>query len=226
MIINQVEAGTDDLSFDHGTYAHKDVKQRLVADQNGKCAYCEQSLNGDYGDVEHYRPKAGYCANNGEKLVKPGYYWLAYDWGNLLLSCTKCNRSYKKNLFPVLDESTRDVLHREVGKERPLLINPSVDEPGEHICFERFVVKPKTIDEQVDPIGQTTIETFQLNDRADLVDRRRQRWEEYDTLRLLMRAIKLCPDLFTAEEVRVASDIFGRMQSDVAEFAGMFKYQI
>lgn len=41
-------------------YKTPDVKSQLLADHHSKCAYCECRLNGDYGHIEHFRPKAGY----------------------------------------------------------------------------------------------------------------------------------------------------------------------
>ena len=54
-----------------------------------KCAYCETKIgvNADW-DVEHYRPKGRVTENTAH----PGYYWLAYDWDNLLPSCAFCNQ--------------------------------------------------------------------------------------------------------------------------------------
>ena len=63
--------------------------ERLFAD---KCAYCEtKGVAGFEWDVEHFRPK-GRVAEDG---AHPGYYWLAYSWTNLYLSCTFCNQRRK-----------------------------------------------------------------------------------------------------------------------------------
>jgi hypothetical protein len=40
----------------------------------------------------HYRPKGGFRQRRSGVLKVPGYYWLAYDWRNLLVSCAVCNR--------------------------------------------------------------------------------------------------------------------------------------
>src|SRR6266567_3958956 len=72
---------------------------------NDKCAYCERLISGYYGDAEHFRPKGAVNCNDGAgELVKPsgqipdpangdvlemphpGYFWLAYDWRNLVPS--------------------------------------------------------------------------------------------------------------------------------------------
>jgi len=82
-----------------------------------KCAYCERLISGYYGDAEHYRPKGTVTTGNEDgslerptcevpdprrknKLVTvnhPGYFWLAYDWRNLLPSCVFCNSGQGKN---------------------------------------------------------------------------------------------------------------------------------
>jgi hypothetical protein len=82
-----------------------------------KCAYCERLISGYYGDAEHYRPKGAVtCSNGAGDLVRaacklpdarrpgkfvtvshPGYFWLAYDWRNLMPSCVYCNSGQGKN---------------------------------------------------------------------------------------------------------------------------------
>src|ERR1700733_7022505 len=62
-----------------------------------KCAYCETKLDALIKPtIEHYRPKAGITGVVGH----PGYYWLAFAWGNLLPVCNPCN-SAKANKFPL-----------------------------------------------------------------------------------------------------------------------------
>lgn len=47
-------------------YKGKDIKDTLCQDQHSKCAYCECRLNGDFGHIEHFRPKAGYSVPPAE----------------------------------------------------------------------------------------------------------------------------------------------------------------
>ena len=71
-----------------------------------KCAYCESSLVGGDMDVEHYRPKGGVS----EVPDHSGYYWLAYDWENLVASCSFCNRLRREPaMWPSKSEVTRQV---------------------------------------------------------------------------------------------------------------------
>ncbi len=65
------------------------AKDALYLETHDKCAYCEASTKAvSHGDVEHYRPKAV-------------YWWLAYCLDNYLVSCQKCNQTFKSDHFPV-----------------------------------------------------------------------------------------------------------------------------
>lgn len=118
-------------------YAHKTVKAALSVAQHGKCFLCEAKFEHvAYGDIEHFRPKGGYMQDELDTLHTPGYYWLAYDWDNLFLSCQICNQQFKKNYFPLRAPSARAASHKaDVGVEQPLLVNPATDDPQQFISF-------------------------------------------------------------------------------------------
>jgi hypothetical protein len=120
----------------------------------GKCGYCESALSAhSFGAADHYRPKGRVTvkAPNGMLTVVSagssnhrGYYWLAYQPLNVVPCCDRCNTATgKRDQFPVDGQRVFD--HREmhdpsdVGElnnvERPLLLNPYSDEPGEHLRF-------------------------------------------------------------------------------------------
>ena len=62
-------------------YASAAIKNNLSKIYNKKCAFCENDTTaGASLQVEHYRPKAKVT----EDLRHPGYYWLGYEWSNLL----------------------------------------------------------------------------------------------------------------------------------------------
>jgi uncharacterized protein (TIGR02646 family) len=163
-------------------YRDAEVKDALIQLFNGKCAYCESVFLHVYsGDVEHYRPKGEITeADPG----KPGYYWLAAEWDNLLLSCRNCNQKLahaihgerdkktmgKMNQFPLTDEVKyiRDHNHPNgVNDEEPyrLLLNPCIDHPEEHLEYdgEHAIIKPKK-DAAGHPSskGKTSIDVFVL----------------------------------------------------------------
>ncbi len=104
----QYDNNTKKFEFNSDLYAHAGIKTKLKQLQHDKCCFCESKLSHiTYGDVEHFRPKAAYKQNEADYYAYPGYFWLAYDWDNLFLSCQKCNQRHKKNLFPLLDPDTR-----------------------------------------------------------------------------------------------------------------------
>lgn len=213
-LIAQADAGNTDFCFDSKVYAHDSVKEQMMKDQHGKCAYCEQYKNGDFGCVEHYRPKGGF----GSPLQKPGYYWQ-----NLLFSCSECNTSYKRNLFPLVNENARDIEHRDISNEEPTIINPATTDPGEHIEFSEFIIRPKLIDGQESLQGKTTIGVFRLNDRKDLKERRRKFWERYQDIHKLL---EICHKTQRADGIAICQRLISEMQSEASEFCGMFKYQV
>ena len=96
------------LEISSSEYAPEDVKEKLYLSHFGKCAYCEtRIIHSQYGDVEHFRPKKGIVSRNkdGKRLViNDAYFWRAFNWDNLVLSCGTCNQTYKKNFFELLPD--------------------------------------------------------------------------------------------------------------------------
>lgn len=132
--------GIKKFEFNNKIYGHNTVKDALKKIQSGKCCFCERKI--EIGDVEHYRSKGSYQQSPTETEVKPGYFWLAYDWDNLFLSCAKCNRSYKKSYFPLANPNKRaDNNLRNISDEIPLIINPQEENPEEYIEYIGFSVK-------------------------------------------------------------------------------------
>lgn len=127
--------------FDSAIYGHEEVKQALIKAQDGKCCFCESKIGHiSYGDVEHFRPKAGWV-QNAENLNKPGYYWLAYEWDNLLLSCQLCNQRHKKNYFPLLPGSPRaqSNLDNNCHNEMPIFVHPANEDVETIISFKEEI---------------------------------------------------------------------------------------
>ena len=135
-VIEYFERNDRDYKFE--AYSKGNVKKVILEMFNNKCAYCESKVDPvSYGDIEHFRPKGAFHAKDGDVLIYPGYYWLAMDWNNLLFACDVCNRSFKKNKFPLVNEALRKKAHDHVVIEEPLLIDPcnENDSPQDYICF-------------------------------------------------------------------------------------------
>ncbi|MDQ1610222.1 MAG: hypothetical protein QOG00_153 [Pyrinomonadaceae bacterium] len=206
--------GSRSFDFDSKVYAHKSVKEALIKAQHDKCFLCESKITHiAFGDVEHFRPKAAYCQNRSEGLQKPGYYWLAYEWSNLFLACQLCNQVFKKNLFPLADPKTRATSHRQtLRKERPLFIDPSVDDPEQFISFREEIPFPLGND----PRGKATIENLGLK-RQKLNEKRLEAYEKMKTLYLVAYKIP------SIEESAAAKVLLDKAVLDSAEYAGMMR---
>lgn len=149
------------------------------------------------------------------KLTRPGYYWLAYTWDNLLWSCKMCNGSHKKNLFPLEDPTVRDCAGRTVADEAPLLIDPSACDPREHIRFK--------LDKAfgITDAGRITIDSLGLN-REKLVESRRERlqylvtlWDNIDMARQLGREQQVVAGLRTLERAVLPQAPYSSMAIDL-----------
>jgi hypothetical protein len=194
----------------------------------GKCAYCEVSIR-DYqrGDVEHFRPKAEVTDENGqpvylfdeqgqvqvdadgEPVKHLGYYWLAYEWTNLLPACVKCNQTEvrqgcrigKHTRFPV--EGRHAQRPEEVADEKPLLINPlsdqETDDPSHHLVVD---TKTGVLGHRT-ARGQACIEIFGLNERDQLVADRRKACREAEFLWTRLFSVRHDP----AEKAEILKEI-------------------
>lgn len=171
-----------------------------------KCAYCEFKRAGAPFDIEHYRPKGEVVEPCGTR--RPGYWWLASTWTNLLPACQDCNRRRyqeteagpylfgKENKFPLRPGTSRAIHPGGEAQEQPLLLDPSVDDPTEHICFHvgkdkqgqdvSLVSAVVKADGVKDERGQATIDTIGL-DRPSLVQ---QRMTSITHLRLALRSVE------------------------------------
>lgn len=202
----KAEERTDVLiaSFNHnpstvrvGSFYTK-FKEALEKTHHNNCAYCETDIHNQSGDVEHYRPKGRVTNDDGSVLSRnhagqgevkhPGYFWQAYNWDNLLLSCSDCNRRRShavdggRQQFGKVDRFEISgkrawTPNDSLDEEKPLLIHPAHDDPEEHLELDGncFVGKDKR--------GRYTIRLLGLNERGDLVRRRR------DAYRNVKRAV-------------------------------------
>ena len=220
--------GKGSIVFDRDIYAATIVRGALGKIFHDKCGYCEYSLARTDSNVEHYRPKS----RVSQAPHHPGYYWLAYEWSNLLAACTYCNQlrrdppgwqvaggtraSGKADSFPLLDEEKRaQSPSDDISLEVPLLLNPTVDEPSEHMTFDPLGYPVAKSD-----MGESSISIYHLNSRRLNKDRQRVIARVTDLLRCRKRALVdiNSPELdarlaFIDERLRVESE-------DAAPYAG------
>lgn len=160
-------------------YGHQDVKKALTTIQNDICCFCECNYRvGGIGEVEHYRPKHGYMQDDSDLFHRPGYFWLGYEWTNLMYSCRNCNEEFKKNFFPLKDNTKRanPEISFSIEEEEPLLVNPYEEQhPEHHFGFVGGVEFGKT-DE-----GKASVIRYGL-DRPALNDDREEFLERFTLL--------------------------------------------
>ncbi len=206
-------------------YAAAAVKKALATAQHDKCAFCECKVSAlAYGDVEHFRPKAGYQQSPADELHKPGYYWLAYQWSNLFFSCQICNQQGKKNLFPLADPRRRACCHRDdLTAERPLLIDPAQEDPERFIGFRQEIAFPRNRQR----IGKVTIEVLGLNREALREKRRDYLAPLLELKKQRMVLLALIAERGDARPVDLLArlheidELFVACREDSAEFAAM-----
>lgn len=204
--------GKRTFEFDRAIYGGDAVKGALSKAQHEKCAFCESKITHvQYGDVEHFRPKKGFL--RGGALIRPGYYWLAYDWDNLLLACQICNQRHKRNAFPLLRGSRRARSHLgSIANEKPKFVHPGEEDPTAEIGFRDHVPYPKNGSAR----GRATIHGLGLA-RRPLMDKRAERLDLIGALRDLARKSPPSPQRAKAE------DLLRKAQEDDAEFAAMIR---
>jgi uncharacterized protein (TIGR02646 family) len=197
-------------------YKHDAVRKALAHLFGPKCAYCESVYEDSSPmEVEHFRPKGEIVTSSGATLF-PGYWWRASAWENLLPSCIDCNRARwhdtgfgrykygKQNQFPLAAGSVHAIDEAGIAGETPLLLDPTTDNPENHILFvmreglggkKDSVVAPVTdIQNNEDSRGRKSIEIFGLN-RGGLV---RSRNRQITHLRLALDMIG--KDWLTAQQ--------------------------
>ncbi len=168
--------------FSDHVYGHDSVRGELRKVYRNKCAYCEgRTSHGSAPRVDHYRPKKKVKNEDGH----PGYYWLAYEWSNLVHSCEKCN-GIKSNHFPVQGKRVSEpgvdpdrwlADSETLLKEEPLLLNPELDRPEDHLVF---LPNGSVMEKNGSPGGRRTIEVCGL-EREDLRIERKRLVDEFDS---------------------------------------------
>ncbi len=212
-------------------YRDPGVKTALEELFHGKCAYCESRPMGTSSwDVEHYRPKGKVT----ERADHPGYYWLAYTWTNLYLSCTLCNRrrrdppcwdddsvlpaAGKGSSFPLENEHDRAMFpESDLNREQPLLLDPCAadDDPEEHFTYDaRGRVCPRDNNDQR---ARATIALLHLN--------RRRLQRERERIYLQVMRVMAIKEMFEGQDVGVEGEfedfVADCFLSDEALYAGV-----
>jgi 5-methylcytosine-specific restriction endonuclease McrA len=179
---------------------------------HNKCAYCETKEFDP--QIEHYRPKNKVTGARNHL----GYYWLAFEWTNLVPSCFDCNKigTGKGNRFPLIGgegnrlskpplmgENLLDVNEirpnqPKLMNERPYLLHPEFDDADLFFSFDNEGVMSGV---DTDGRGKETIKICNLN-RKNLRYRRQSALEFFTTnMQYAIQAFEA--DVFNNEQLLV-----------------------
>lgn len=216
------DAGIKKFSFDSAVYGHDNIKTTLINSQHGKCAFCEQNVTSvSYGDIEHFRPKGGYRQNSQDSLHYASYYWLAYEWDNLLFACQICNQRKKKNLFPILNPDIRVKNHRgNVKFEKPFFVNPAKENPRQLIKF----IGPTATGIDKRHRGKKTIEGIGLNRKGaiGISDLYELRNDYFEIIEATYEISRMAPDLlFSQVRIDKAKQKMQNLRNKKMKFSAM-----
>lgn len=194
-------------------FGRKEYNLALKACQGNKCCFCEKPVG--VADIEHFRPKSAWQDTRGGRLNKPGYFWLAYSWSNMLIACNDCNsQANKGNLFPV--RGLRSVYPSDCRTEDKILINPAEEDPADYITF----MGDNPVGRDVDGRGDENIAILNLRDRGDIKETRRDRLRSY---RAMKKLSLLPPGILSALEMKEAKIYLAQAQKVKSPFAGMIR---
>ena len=116
---------------------------------------------------------------------RPGYWWLAYEWANLLLACKTCNEQYKKAQFPI--RGTRATKPDDsLEEEMAWLLDPASDDVEGALSFDWVTRSESVLIYGIGHDGERankTVRVVGLN-RASLA---RERWDDLQPLKRVAR---------------------------------------
>ncbi|WP_255156960.1 hypothetical protein [Ferruginibacter sp. HRS2-29] len=177
-----------------------------------------------------------------KKPVNPGYYWLANDWDNLLLSCQHCNQNRQHKLydetvlknygkadqFPLSDENMRVHAHThpltEEEKHR-LLINPCIEDPEKHFKYEK---KEGVILSDTE-MGKKSIEVYALKRPLLVQQRKKILILLFSQMSRVLRELERLNKENTTGQQQIFDDEFDQLLTfgeKEAPYAGMSRYFI
>lgn len=222
-----------DKAFNFKAYNDERLKDELKK-TFVKCAYCESVYGHVYdGDIEHFRPKGSVVEKNPKT---PGYYWLANNWDNLLLSCQHCNQKRKhiikankvplgkQDQFPLSDESTRVITHTDTHKldlENRLLLNPCIENPEEHFDYDPIegVMITKT------DMAKKSVDVYALR-RPILIDARKEALEDlFHQMSVVKRELNRL-NVNQPNEYDIEFERLKRFAHKDSQYAGMARFFI
>jgi uncharacterized protein (TIGR02646 family) len=222
-----------------------ETKKQLQAETGGKCAYCEATTTESmHGDVEHYRPKSEYwwlayvydnylascqlCNQKYKKAaftVAPGSVRMKAPRIRTNTTDARIKTLAEKSIpDPLVVEAVREFedSHR---KERPLILNPYIDDPTRFFAWEVIegISEVRLVPNADNPDAPAYVEAADsllgLN-RDELLQRRYAIYSTYKLLAEVRDTVGVPPHLRERAAVQIAE-----MFTDASKpYAGMIRF--
>lgn len=172
-----------------------EFKPILIKYYGEKCWYSECSLEGAFGEIDHFRPKNKSTDEQKNEILQDGYWWLAYDYLNYRLSCEKSNRSFdnggKNDMFPL--KAGTSPASKGNNNDTPILLDPCIESDVAIIdCNETGEI----IALSTDPYDENRVEISKkiYNWNCFNTARKKIRSDCKIALELFEMTYELCPD--------------------------------
>jgi uncharacterized protein (TIGR02646 family) len=155
-LLAAIAGGTKLSDARKARYNHPDIKQALLQETHGKCAYCESKLRHiTYGDIEHIIPKA----------VEPAR---TYEWINLTTACDICNteKSNEEGLVDPYIDDPEQIHFRFMG---PMITIVPGSEPAKLTLTLLKLNRPELMEkrkERVEDLGRRLEEIIATKDET------------------------------------------------------------
>lgn len=180
-VIQELESAGDEFERNKIIEDNDEVWKELLpwfrSITKGKCWFSEARGACQYWEVEHFRPKGAAKNLDGSKRAE-GYWWLAFDWGNLRLCGGVTNR--KKGCFFPLREGTHvaDSKNRNIDDEDPYLLDPTKREDPPLLTFNRNgdINPTPGITKWELERAEVSIQRYKLQEHEEFVEARRDVW--------------------------------------------------
>lgn len=183
---------------DLGILENAEVVERILLNQHGCCAYCEEAVGEGSKSATHYRPPSNAVFSGGGQSDIQYYVWFTYEWNNLLVLCREC-RQAKGESFPLQGKPVRPGASwvEAAEREKPLLLDPYRADASRHLMFTH---EGEAVGRSSE--GTVTIDVIGLN-RPSLVSARG---------RVLSQLKTILAESESASLVRALAEFSGRTQ--------------
>ena len=144
-----------------------EIKQKLLLNQRGKCAYCGLPLANRNPEIDHIAPKGGKI-----RAYHPECTFLPI---NLVYACHHCNSPMCKGQSDTVESKNKSADYREWSFK---LVHPYLDDPAEYFQFDAsgciMSLPNRNADERKRRKAQFTIDMFGLNTEPVLMELAKQ----------------------------------------------------